>query len=68
MTGAPEWHFTRQPSSANEIRVYSTENDYHLENQGQPWLAGLPSQGRHGEFEPGKAQYSTTIFLTGCFL
>ena len=21
-----------------------------------------------GEFEPGKAQYSTQIFLTGCFL
>ena len=25
-------------------------------------------QGRHGKFEPGKAQYSTPIFLTGCFL
>ena len=25
-------------------------------------------QGCHGEFEPGKAQYSTPIFLTGCFL
>ena len=27
-------------------------------------------QGRHGhgEFEPGKAQYSTPKFLTGCFL
>ena len=26
------------------------------------------SQGRHGEFDPGKAQYSTPIFLTSCFL
>ena len=26
------------------------------------------SQGHHNEFEPGKAQYSCTIFLTGCFL
>ena len=25
-------------------------------------------QGHHGEFEPGKAQYSTPNFLTGCFL
>ena len=26
-------------------------------------------QDRHGEFEPGKVQYSTPIFfLTGCFL
>ena len=25
-------------------------------------------QGRHGEFEPGKAQYSTPNFLTGCYL
>ena len=25
-------------------------------------------QGRHSEFEPDKAQYSTPIFLTGCFL
>ena len=24
-------------------------------------------QGRHSEFEPGKAQYSTQIFLTGRF-
>ena len=26
------------------------------------------SKGRHGEFEPGKAQYSTPKFLTSCFL
>ena len=26
------------------------------------------SQGCHDEFEPGKALYSTPIFLTGCFL
>ena len=25
-------------------------------------------QGRDGEFEPGKVQYSTQKFLTGCFL
>ena len=25
-------------------------------------------QGRHGEFELGKAQYSTPNFLTSCFL
>ena len=25
-------------------------------------------QGRHGEFEPGKVQYYTPIFLTSCFL
>ena len=28
----------------------------------------LDTQGRHGEFEPGKAQYSTPNFLTVFFL
>ena len=28
----------------------------------------LHYQGRHGKFEPGKAQYSTPIFLNCCFL
>ena len=27
---------------------------------------GCRIQGRHGKLEPGKAQYSTRIFLTGC--
>ena len=26
------------------------------------------TQGRHGEFEPGKVQYSTQNILTSCFL
>ena len=32
------------------------------------WNRFSYSQRRRGEFEPGKAQYSTSIFLTGCFL
>ena len=31
-------------------------------------IAECSLQGSHGQVEPGKAQYSTPFFLTGCFL
>ena len=33
-----------------------------------PWVGWVPKQGRHGKFEPGKAQYSTPNFFDQLFL